>query len=175
MNILAEHTVRIGRGYVGTLELRPNRGPEVDMFQIEGGGWTLEDLERMEAEGKAPPYCAPFVSFCVERAKIVLRAEGWVGPWQFARGASLLKLKDRNPNLIIPAFEPGCIGLDFHSKAKGHCWIGVEMLSDGVHIRTIEGNTGPGPRAPRLDRDGQGVFERFDRRLEDADVWMRIG
>lgn len=147
-----------------------NCGPEVEAYQIECG--RPED-----AGGEA--WCASFASCCVLRpwkaGAVVL-----VGPPQFRAGRSGLKLWDRNPGLRIkhPRDAGGrtFIGIEDHGGGKSHVWLGQYIESGGGYtILTREGNTGPGPNVPAKDRDGNGVWERMDRRISPGLRLLRIG
>jgi hypothetical protein len=67
-----------------------------------------------------------------------------------------------------------CIFVIDRGEGKGHCGFVLEVLPDG-HMVTLEGNTGPGPAAPAEDREGDGVYQRSDRKAADCVGFLRIG
>src|SRR4051812_2114462 len=115
---LAEQTVRIARGYVGTRESPrgSNRGPEIDLWVREGGGLD------QPATGKGHPYCASFVSYCVKKGFEAGTDDQ--GPPAFVGGASALKLHDRNRDLAVDPedLEEGTwyVFLILHPDGTGH-------------------------------------------------------
>lgn len=161
---LAEKTIEIARSCVGVRENPPksNRGPEIDGFLLAVG---------LDPSAGSWPWCASFISWCVREAALRVG-----GPPQFRRSASALSLAAKNPGLVMAAPDdvPCIFVIDHHSAGTGHAGFVAELLEDG-HLLTIEGNTGPGPAAPAADRDGDGVYERRDRRISDCAAFVRIG
>jgi hypothetical protein len=161
---LAEKTAEIARSFVGVRETprNSNRGPEIDRWVREGGGLD------QPATGRGHPYCASYVSACVRDAAHEL---GLIPAFQ--RGASVLKLGERNASLLMsdPSVVP-CVFLMSHGGGRGHC--GFVVGIEGDHLVTIEANTGPGPDVQAKDREGDGVYERRDRRVSDVTCFLRI-
>ena len=168
---LQDRCINIALSYLGVRENPPksNRGPDVDRFIRVGGGLT--------PEGSHYAWCASFVSDVVVEA--FTRKDGGfidgLGPPQFKGSPAALGLLHKNPGLRIKKPEAGCIFVMDHGAGKGHTGFVVAVMPDGVHLHTIEGNTGPGPAAPAKDREGDGVYERFDRQIVDCCGFLRIG
>ncbi len=167
---LGERCIEIARDYLGVRENPPksNRGPDVDRFIRVGGGLT--------PEGNHYAWCASFVSDVV--TECYTRADGveldFTGPPQFKGSPAALGLLHSNPGLRLKAPTANCVFVMDHGGGKGHTGFVVEVLPGG-HLHTIEGNTGPGPAAPEKDREGDGVYERFDRKISDCVGFLRIG
>jgi hypothetical protein len=159
---LAEKTIDVARGCVGIREVPPksNRGPEVDAFLLGVG---------LDPTAGKYPWCAAFVSHCVREAVLRVGGQPRIRP-----SAGALRLLEKNPGLRLEQPEGACIFVIDHGQGKGHCGFVVELLPDG-HFVSIEGNTGPGPAAPAADRDGDGVYLRRDRRVDDCVGFVRIG
>ncbi len=155
MSELATRSLIIARQYIGKRETDGrNRSPEIDEMVRVGGGLDPE-------VGYA--YCASYVSYCVKKAAAALKMTPL-----FRTGASVLKLRDRNTKQLIEAPEAGCVFLILYAKdgvltGQGHCGFVEDVLHDGK-LHTLEGNTGPGPAVPKKDREGDGFYERFDRK-----------
>lgn len=157
MKTLAAESIFVARSLLHVREVGgQNRGPDVERV-----------LRRVHC-GPGDPWCAAFVTDCIYEAEQQVG-----GPGQFIGSASALKLLLLNPGLKISRPEPGCVFVMDHGKGKGHCGFVLAVLPDG-HLVTIEGNTGPGPAAPAEDRDGQGVYQRRDRRVTDCCGFLRI-
>jgi hypothetical protein len=153
----------VAASYVGMREKGANRGP-VEKFL------THVNLP----PGK--PYCAGYVSCVIWEAAMKVP----VMP-KFKRSAGALRLLERNPDLIIDRatavklMRQGrpVVAVFDHGGGKGHCCFGIGMVDD-ERFRSNDPNTGPGPSAPKTDRDGQGIYERTDRKLVSVYRWMRI-
>jgi hypothetical protein len=166
---LPERCIMIAREYLGVREVPPrsNRGPQVDRFIRVGGG--------LDPEGNHYAWCAAFVSDVVVEAYTRRDVElDQVGPPQFQGGPSALGLLAKNKALRIKKPTSRCIGVMDFGRGKGHVFFIVSVLPGG-RLRTVEGNTGPGPAAPAADREGDGVYERTDRRISDCAGFLRIG
>jgi hypothetical protein len=167
---LDERCIAIARTYLGVRENPPksNRGPDVDRFIRVGGGLT--------PEGNHYAWCASFVSDVVVEA-FTRKDGGFVdslGPPQFKGSPAALSLLSKNRALRLRAPTPNCIFVMDHGGGKGHTGFVVELMQNG-RLHTIEGNTGPGPAAPAQDREGDGVYERFDRKPSECCGYLRIG
>lgn len=160
MTSLQAETIALARSYVGTKELTSNSGPEID---------------RMLAFVRCnpgDPYCAAFVSYCICKAAVTEAP-------RFRPSASALRLVARNEDLRVShadALEMLRDGTPLvfvrnHGEGKGHTGFAVGL---GDTVRTIEANTGPGPNAPALDRNGNGIFERNDRWPETIHHWIAL-
>jgi hypothetical protein len=163
MSPLAAKVVEIARSCVGVRESPSgsNRGPEVDGFLLAVG---------LDPNAGHYSWCAAFVSWCMREA--VLRVGG---PPQFRASARAMGLVEFNHPLLMraPADEP-CIFVIDHGSGHGHCGFVTALLPQG-RMATIEGNTGPGPAPPEMDRNGDGVYERRDREISDCCAFIRIG
>lgn len=157
VSLLAEKTIEIARSYLNVREVGgANRGP---------------DVERFLATVHVPPgnsWCAAYVTTCIYEATAVVG-----GPPQFKGSAGALHLLDVNPNLRLTTPEEPCVFVLDHGQGKGHTGYLVELLPDG-HFRSVEGNTGPGQAVPAKDRNGDGVYERTDRKVSDCFGFLRI-
>lgn len=162
--LLNEKTIEIAIGYSWVREVGGNnRGPEVERF-----------LRTVHCN-PGDPWCAAFVCTCIEEAyKLVGLGDGLVGPMLFQKSASALGIARVNPNLVIKAPVPGCIGIIDHGKGKGHVFFIVDSSPNG-HLYTMEGNTNADPSSPTHDRDGGGCYPRKDRKLSDCCALVRIG
>lgn len=167
---LAERCIQIAHEYLGVRENPPksNRGPDVDHFIRVGGGLT--------PEGNHYAWCASFVSDVVveaftKRDGVTLDVQG---PPRFVGSAAALSLLHKNPSLKLRAPTSSCVFVMDHGGGKGHTGFVVDVLPDGIHLRTIEGNTGAGPAAPAQDREGDGVYERTDRKISDCVGFLAI-
>lgn len=161
------------RQYVGVTEQPKdwNRGPEVDRF-LDGLGLLPEDPNQ-----KGLPYCAAFVSFCLNAA-----GEEVVFPQTRSAGARNF-IDNQKSFIFFPEGEedtqisfgsiranvvqrgtvtipPGTIVVWKAKRAptdtQGH--VGFVVDWEGQAGTTIEGNTGPGDEGDQ--RDGGGVYLR---------------
>jgi hypothetical protein len=157
MTPLAAKAMEIARSLLGVREVDgSNRGPDVERF-----------LRRVGCR-PGDAWCAAFVT------DVVYEGEQQVGgPAQFTGSPSALKLLVLNAQLRLRSPEPGCVFVIDHGKGKGHCGFVVEVLPGGL-LRTIEGNTGPGPAIPEEDHDGQGGLERTDHHVADCCGFIRV-
>lgn len=164
MTTLEAETLRLARSYRGLQEAGRNTD-------------ATGEIDRWLAFSKArpgDPYCACFVSWCVLKAAVT-------EPPDFRRSAGALRLLIRNAELELTADSarmrlaadhPVIFVLDM-GGGKGHAGF-VEALGPGDLLHTLEANTGPGPAGAAADRDGQGVFERRDRRFASVVGWLEI-
>lgn len=162
MSTLAEKAIEVATGCLSVRETPPksNRGPEVDAYLRSVG---------LDPTAGHFPWCAAYVSWCVREAML-----SFEGPAQFRFSASALGIAERNPHLVMKApDETPCIFVVDHGAGKGHCGFVAGLLPDG-RLHSFEGNTNAGPSAPEHDRDGDGVYERMDRRPEDCAAFVRI-
>lgn len=99
------------------------------------------------------------------------------------RSASARRLGELNPELVITAEEARermreglpCVFIIHHANGKGHTGFGVELVEDDAErFRSVEANTGPGPNVASKDREGDGCYERSDRRFADVNVWLTV-
>ncbi len=143
--------------YVGVKEdpKDSNRGTEVEMFLASVG---LKPFLRPNGEWKSFPWCAAFVSFCLENAE---------GLWlPMIRSAGARKFIT-NESIRANVVQRGTVHIEAGTlviwKAKrdpedvsGH--IGFVIEWNGQEGTTLEGNTGPGEEGDQ--RDGGGVYIR---------------
>lgn len=168
---LGERAIVVARTYLGVRENPPksNRGPDVDRFIRVGGG--------LDPEGNHYAWCASFVSDVI--VECFTRADGVAldaaGPPRFKGSPAALSLLSKNKALRLAKPEADCVFVIDHGEGKGHTGFVLNVMPDGVHLHTIEGNTGPGPAAPAKDREGDGVYERFDRKISDCVGFIKIG
>jgi hypothetical protein len=144
--------VAVAKSFVGTREETTNWSPVIEMFQKEING-------RAERE----PWCCCFVQYCVRETDRRIGIQTCVFPTE-----SVVELWKRTP-LWARTDDPfpGCLMLWWHFKdgkptGAGHIGI-MEAVDRGraVRYRTIEGNTGPDLSDGTVNRDGDGVFERY--------------
>jgi hypothetical protein len=163
---LESAVLRLSKSHVGTREQGQNHGPEIARWQAFCGAKPGD------------PYCACWVCYVVHHA-----AAGLVGVTvQLKKSAGALRLVEKNPDLVITRDEAVAlmravrpvIAVFDHGKGKGHVCFGVGLVGEEC-FKTYDPNTGPGPSVPKTDRDGQGVYEREDRRIDSVHGWMRLG
>lgn len=155
------------RTYIGVVEdpKDSNLGVEVEKFLASVG---LAPYEDGDGNLRSYPYCAAFVSYCLDQA------EGVRLPVVRSAGARMfITNKSIRANVVQRGtvhIEPGTIVI---WKAKrdpedtsGHVGLVVEW--HGQEGITVEGNTGPGDEGDQ--RDGGGVYERR-RRLSPASAF----
>jgi hypothetical protein len=123
--------------WIGVREKGANRGPEVEAFQR-----TIDGV----ADGS--PWCMAFVQFCLARLgdHDLFKSEHCLTVWN--QSARELRLVSPEPGAIVIWRRKGTIA--------GHAGI-VKEVVNCLRMRTIEGNTGPGPG---LVREGDGVYEK---------------
>jgi hypothetical protein len=131
-----------------------NHGPEVERY-----------LAFCNAHA-GDPWCASFVSWCIDQAATQLGV-----CYQFRKSAAALALLHRNPNLIIQQPEAGCVFVIDHGDGKGHTGFVGAVNGDGT-ISTIEGNTNV--HGTRDSVQGDGVWARTRRIDEITGGWLRI-
>ena len=139
--------------YVGTVEIGHNRGPEVERFQ--------------KSVGLPPgsPYCAAFVSYCLEKAGVTWPAVRTGLAQHFIRKESI-----RASHVLRGVAVPmGSIVI----WRKGNGWQGhagfVVSWVFGCG-ETVEANTSPGTGGSQ--REGDGVWRR--RRCIEPGNYFRI-
>jgi hypothetical protein len=146
-------------------EVKSNEGPEINRW-----------LDHV----RLPPghaYCAAMVSCVIDDAA---RKIG-IAP-KLNRSGSALRLLDLNPTLEISLTDAMALMRDGrpvvyvidHGTGKGHTGFACGLVGDECFLDT-SGNTMPSKTTPAKDRQGQGVYERSDRRLEDVYGWLQIG
>ncbi len=129
--------------YVGTRELGTNRGPAVERF-LRGVGLRPGN-----------PYCAAFVSYCLEAAGAVEPVVRSGLAYRFiSRQRSIeARLVVRGVVEVVPGtvvvWRKG-------NTTQGHT--GFVVAWSGASGETVEANTGPGPYGNQ--RDGEGVWRR---------------
>ncbi|MEZ4700051.1 MAG: CHAP domain-containing protein [Rhodothermales bacterium] len=164
------------RKYLGVTEnpKDSNRGTEVEQFL---GSVGLKPIQRADGTWKSYPYCAAFVSFCLNAAgeEVVYPRTRTAGARNFIDNArSFIFFPDGEENHPISfgslranvvqrgtvTIPPGTIVV---WKAKrdpddpyGHA--GMVVSWEGQAGLTIEGNTGPGEEGDQ--REGGGVYLR---------------
>ncbi len=153
MNVLTGTVLEIAAREVGVRELGKNRGIRVEEYQRAAGA------------DPGDPWCASFVVWCFLEACHELNLDM---PLPVTPG--VLKLW-RKSEEWFHWHRPtaGSIFIQDHGGGLGHCGLVVDVANDD-HLYTIEGNTGPGPLPPGVDREGDGVYRRHDRRAADPTI-----
>jgi hypothetical protein len=126
---LGELALRIAIGEVGVCESPPgsNRGPRVDEY--------IRAVQ-LNPERDAYPWCAAFVSWCMQRAVRSLRP---VMANEFRSAASVALLLARNRGAIVE--EPAMGDIFLHiAKSGNHCGF-VSAIADNGDLATVEGNS----------------------------------
>ncbi len=144
MNRLTDKVIKEAHRWIGVTETARNSGPEID-------GW----LRRVGSD-PGNPWCAAFAWCVLDDA---IKALGLVN--HMPGTASVHKLFERAHQFHAWWTEPtpGVIfGID-HGGGKGHCGIVIDVA--GVHLATIEGNTGR-----EGEREGKHVLVRSRNALE---------
>ena len=139
--------------YVSTVEVGQNRGPEIERFQ------------RSVGLPPGSPYCAAFVSYCLEKGGATWPAvrSGLAQHFitrQSIRASHVLR------GVAVP---PGSVVI----WRKGSGWQGHAGFAtswDGACGETVEANTSPGKSGGQWD--GDGVWRR--RRCIDVGNYFRI-
>lgn len=166
MTPLEAETLALARSYVG--KLWEDKGPN------ESKWGEIERIQAFCGARPGDPWCAALVSWCILKSAVAV-------PPTFLRSAGALRLLARNPHLSIDRASamsllrqgtPLVFIMDM-GGGKGHAGFAAGLLP-GDLLLSLEGNTGPGPAAAAQDRDGDGMYERRDRRFEDVDGWLRI-
>ena len=139
--------------YVGTVEIGHNRGPVVERFQ------------RCVGLPTGAPYCAAFVSYCLEKG-----GAAWPAVRSGLAQHFILKESIRASHVLrgnsVPA---GAIVI----WRKGNGWQGHAEFAvswSGACGQTVEANTSPGIGGSQ--RDGDGVWRR--RRCIEPGNYFRI-
>jgi len=119
--------LRIAQDEVGVKEDPPgsNRGPRVDEYLRATG---------LDPARSSYPWCAAFVTW------VCLEVERRLGALAFRGSASVATLLERNPELALPAPEPGCVFIHLRDDGKGHTGF-VTRVNDDWSLATLEGNT----------------------------------
>lgn len=151
MNMLQAHALARAAGEVGVREAGRNRGPRVEMYQRAAKG----------APGE--PYCVDFILWCYLEGVHALNVRM---PLPLYRGALEL-WRHVDPWMHWHAPSPGSIFIHDHGNEKGHAGFVEDVRGDGTML-TIEANTGPSPDIRLNDRDGDGVYRRHDRTIDDT-------
>jgi hypothetical protein len=125
---LAVKALEIAESKLGVKEHPPgsNRGPEVDEFLRSVG---------LDPERKAYPWCAAFVSWCVEQAG----HEIFLIPI-FRRSASCQRLVELNEHLHMPSPQAGCVFVHLNPDHTGHTGFVTSVRADGS-FDDISGNS----------------------------------
>jgi hypothetical protein len=145
-------------------EVKSNEGPEINRWLAHVN----------QSPGKA--YCAAMVSCVVAEASA--RANHTL---TFRRSASAMRLAEINPTLEISltdamALMAGGVPVIYvidHGGGTGHTGFGYGLVGDEC-FRDTSGNTMPAKGDSAKDRQGQGCYERTDRRLDEVFAWLRI-
>ena len=150
--------LEVAQQFVGTVEdpRNSNRGPAINRFLASVG---LKPVKLRTGEWKSYPYCAAFVSFCLNEAPDSVA-------YPLVRSA---KARDYVTNESIEAnkvlrgtvrIDPGTLVVWKRNRnpqdTSGH--VGFVVSWEGQAGTTIEGNTSSGQRGNQ--RDGDGVYMR---------------
>lgn len=128
MTPLAAKVLEIAAAEIGVKEDPPgsNRGARVDEY-IRAGG--------LDPQLGHYPWCACFVAYCLREAG---RALG-VKP-QFRPAARVLRMLERNPELLLDRPEPGAIFVHLKENSDGHTGL-VLSVGDDLGFADISGNS----------------------------------
>lgn len=154
---LASKAIEIARTQIGVTEHPPgsNRGPEVDKYLAAAG---------LDASSGHYAWCAAFCSWSIIEAA---KALGFAP--RFKRSARALGLLERNPDLILPAPLPQCIGVIDHDGTLGHAFFIYDIdANDPGLLMTLEGNSDVAG-----SRTGGSVVLR-SRRVEECKGFIQI-
>lgn len=150
MNDLQVKVLELAAGEVGVREAGINRGVRVEMYQAAAGGVPGES------------YCVDFIIWCFKEAVHALNV-----PMPLPIVRSAVRLWERtDPWMHWHAPTPGSIFVHDHGGGFGHAGLVEAVRGDGTML-TIEANTSASPGVPKTDRDGDGVYRRHDRRIDD--------
>ena len=139
-----ERVVQVAQLYVGHREAAPNRSPLIDYWN------------RRLGVPLGSPYCATFVSFCLDSAGVARPR---------VRAALAIRFNivgwSRRPDWMRPTeLQRGWILV----WRRGSTWQGhVGIVYKGTRrgVWTIEANTTPGRSTPQREREGDGVWKRW--------------
>ena len=116
----------------------------------------------MPLGGSYAPWCATFVSWCAEQARVptsILKRSTAAGQssyyfnvYFYAGGSTLASSGDNNAHFLGYNYTPKKGDL-FFTRSWSH--VGLVVSSDGTYVTTVEGNTNSGGSA-----EGEGVFVR---------------
>lgn len=125
---LGELAMTIAMAELGVKEDPPdsNRGDRVDLYLRAA---------RLDPTKGSYPWCAAFVTWAVGEA--VLRLAGRP---RFAGSASVLRLLEKNWDLVIPEPERAAVFIHLAANGQGHTGFVTRSNRDGS-IGTLEGNT----------------------------------
>ncbi len=144
-----------GKG-VKEVPLGSNRGPKVEQFLASVGLFPSKDRP---GKWKSYPYCAAFISFCLERAGNIETPEiRTAGARKFITRKSI---EARGVLRAGTAIAPGTLVIWARNArnpkdTSGH--VGFVLDWEGQAGTTLEANTGSGQRGSQ--RDGDGVYVR---------------
>lgn len=134
---LAEAIVATARKYEGVVEQPPGSNSNTGPY--------INDWLAFVNQPPGQSYCAAFACSVVHEARTDLA----MGPLQFKKSASALKLLEINKDLLTTDPQPGDLVIFRHERGLGH--VGI-VTAPGVYI---SGNTSPDGKS----RNGTGVFE----------------
>jgi hypothetical protein len=132
MNDLAQRTIELATKDLGVHEVPPgsNRGPRIDeMLRTVG----------LDPAAASYAWCAAAVSTWIFEAAHQLALLK-----KFHGTASVHRMKELNPSLVIEEPESGCVCLHFETPTTGHAgllvdepgWLSIEGNSDANGSRT---------------------------------------
>lgn len=156
---------------------------------------------RSNAEWDDP--LTPGIDASARLLRATLSAAGWQPGWAYCAAfvegvwslayaeigsSQLIKVKNLLTPSVMQSFEhcqaaglisripvPGAIMFMQNGKSwTGHS--GIVEKTDGERIWNIEANTSPSPLSTAADREGQGVFDRKQRRIDFSPkpgLWLR--
>ena len=148
----------VAEGFVGIVEepRNSNRGPLINRFLASVG---LEPVKLRTGEWKSYPYCAAFVSFCLNEAP-----DSVAFPLvRSAKSRDFVTAQSIEANKVLRGtvrIDPGTLVVWKRNRnpqdASGH--VGFVVDWEGQAGTTIEGNTSSGQQGSQ--RDGDGVYMR---------------
>lgn len=172
---LHESLVELARYFVGVVEISPNKGPLIELFQ-----------RAVDGKASGEPWCAAFIQFLLQQIDDEIRDNypSWPGH-KIPRTESTIEMWERSTNAVrFQAPNIGMIMVWQHFKEfqkdgrsvwvptrQGHCGLVMSDLALDGTIMCCEGNTNE--PSDKVVREGDGVWIK-KRRAKVIDGPMRV-
>lgn len=147
VNGSVDRIINAARGEVGVVETSTNQGPGIQKY------WTATDYK--SGYNDRAPWCAAFVSWCVQQSGILSEADRPTSAAAFKGGGYEAWARSKSPKVILTMRPTQIHRGDLVIFSFSHIGIATSASDLNGIFRTIEGNTDAAG-----GRDGNGVWEK---------------